>query len=863
MGSGVGYGSTERTLAMERRHFLETLAAWPALAPALGAQTAPTDAPQPLEESHFPSRLHQFVWRNWELANLDRMAQVTGASAEQIEELGRSMGLPAKSRLSDDHLRRIYITVIRQNWHLLPNEQLIELLGWDREKFEFTLKEDDFLDHKLGPKPRCEPVRYRGPSAAEVSRAAEIRVVVGRYFGELTSTPGEEPFAFIRRLTSDEVLRAPVPGVRAGENQVDVSGWPISNDFPGLTTILRRAVGPEASDARGFIEIGLSASARYEGEAFRIDIGERRVRLASGDITGLRQGVHYLLDQIEENGGPYLNRGEVVREAVVDPRYCYSYFALYGDPLLEPDLDPFPDNYLDRLARLGLNGVWMQGVLNGLSRSDTFPEFGDRSEERLANLRKLARRVRARGMKLFLYFNEPRAQSPEFFRNRPEMLGAERQGFHAMCTSIPAVREWITDGLAHVFKEVPELGGVFTITMSENLTNCHSKFRPEGCPRCSKRTPGAVVGEVLDAVYRGVRRSSADAEVIHWDWGWRGDMATELIPKLPKDVRLQSVSEWSIPIERGGVRSVTGEYSISVVGPGPRAKTHWALARKAGVRTMAKTQFNNTWEISAVPYIPVPNLIARHCDGLRRQGVSGLQVSWTLGGYPSPNLEAAKEYYYSPEPTEQEVLARVARRRYGAKAAAGVVKAWTAFSHAFEEFPYGVAIYNIPTQHGPANLLRLKPTGIRMSMLLFPQDDYLRWCRHYPPEVVAGQFTKMATMWREGLAVFEEALADVPASRRREAEEDLAIAETCHIHFRSVANQIQFYVWRDRPPGAERREALRAIIQNEIDLSRRLYAIARRHSVIAYEATNHYYYRPLDLVEKIVQCESLLGKVSV
>ncbi len=805
--------------------------------------------------------MHQFVWRNWELANLDRMAGVTEASPGQVDELGRSMGLPAKSLLSDDHLRRIYITVIRQNWHLLPNDQLIALLGWDRDKFEFTLKEDDFLDHKLGPKPRCERVRYRALSASEESRAAEVRQTVAKYFGDLASEPAEEPFAFIGRLTSDEVLRPAISGARAGESQVDVSGWSISNDFQSLATTLRRAIGPEASDAKGFIEVGLSASAQYEGEAFRIDIGKGRVRLASGDIAGLRQGVHHLLDQIEENGGPYLNQGEVQRAVAVDPRYCYSYFALYGDPLLEPDLDPFPDSYLERLARLGLNGVWMQGVLSGLARSEVFPEFGDRSEERLANLRELARRVRAHGMKLFLYFNEPRAQSPEFFRDRPEMVGAERQGFHAMCTSIPAVREWITNGLAHVFKEVPELGGVFTITMSENLTNCHSKFRPGPCPRCSKRTPGAVVGEVLDAVYRGVRRSSPGAEVIHWDWGWRGGMASELIPKLPKDVRLQSVSEWSIPIERGGVKSVTGEYSISVVGPGPRAKTHWALARKAGVRTMAKTQFNNTWEISAVPYIPVPNLIARHCDGLRREGVSGLQVSWTLGGYPSPNLEVAKEYYYSPEPTEEDVLARVARRRYGAKAAPGIVKAWGEFSRAFEEFPYGVAIYNIPTQHGPANLLRLDPTGIRMSMLLFPQDDYLRWCRHYPPEVVAEQFTKMAELWRTGLAVFERALEDVPVSRRAAAEEDLAIAETCHIHFRSVANQIRFYVSRDRSPSNERSEALRAIIQGEIDLSRRLYAIARRHSVIAYEATNHYYYRPLDLVEKIVQCEHLLGKV--
>ena len=32
-----------------------------------------------------------------------------------------------------------------------------------------------------------------------------------------------------------------------------------------------------------------------------------------------------------------------------------------------------------------------------------------------------------------------------------------------------------------------------------------------------------------------------------------------------------SVSEWDKPIERGGIKTKVGEYSISAVGPGPRA----------------------------------------------------------------------------------------------------------------------------------------------------------------------------------------------------------------------------------------------------------------------------------------------------
>jgi hypothetical protein len=37
-----------------------------------------------------------------------------------------------------------------------------------------------------------------------------------------------------------------------------------------------------------------------------------------------------------------------------------------------------------------------------------------------------------------------------------------------------------------------------------------------------------------------------------------------------------------------------------------------------------------------------------------------------------------------------------------------------------------------------------------------------------------------------------------------------------------------------------------------------MYGFARRHSVIAYEASNNYYYRPVDLLEKIVNCQHLL-----
>jgi hypothetical protein len=309
------------------------------------------------------------------------------------------------------------------------------------------------------------------------------------------------------------------------------------------------------------------------------------------------------------------------------------------------------------------------------------------------------------------------------------------------------------------------------------------------------------------------------------------------------------------------VKTVVGEYSMSVVGPGPRATRNWALARKHKLATVAKTQFNNTWEISAVPWIPVLPLVVEHCRKLAEAGIDGTMPSWTCGGYPSPNLHASAAYAFEPRPDDATVLRHEAERMYGAAVADEAVAAWKAFSEAFVEFPYGVAIYIIPTQHGPANLLRLTPTKLKPGMILFPYDAYKSWSGAYPPDVVRSQFRKVAAKWRTGLEKLERVAAKVPPTKRKAAQRELAIARTCHNHFESTANQVEFYMLRDRLPelsaaeGASARRRMLEIVEQERLLSREQYFVARGESLIGYEASNHYYYTPLDLVEKMLNCE--------
>lgn len=48
-------------------------------------------APAPVALPHFPDRLHTYVWRNWPLVALRRLAQVIGVKPEQILEIGRAI----------------------------------------------------------------------------------------------------------------------------------------------------------------------------------------------------------------------------------------------------------------------------------------------------------------------------------------------------------------------------------------------------------------------------------------------------------------------------------------------------------------------------------------------------------------------------------------------------------------------------------------------------------------------------------------------------------------------------------------------------------------------------------------------------
>jgi hypothetical protein len=538
-------------------------------------------------------------------------------------------------------------------------------------------------------------------------------------------------------------------------------------------------------------------------------------------------------------------------------RIIHSYFGSAGDVLLNTDrLDPYPSGLLAAYARVGINAIWLHGILYQLYPWRPAGELSRGFEKRLENLRALVERADAWGIKTFLYLNEPRGLPEDLYGDHPHLRGASHPDYLAcaLCTSNGEVLKYLEEASASLFSRVPGLGGAITITMSENLTHCHSKGFGETCPRCRDRSVGDVIAETNSAIARGIHSAAPSARVIAWNWAWKfsaapktHDWTTDVLKRIPTDIALMCTSEEGMPVEFGNDRANVLDYSISQVGPGEKAKRSWRYARENGNETVAKVQMNNTWELAAVPYLPVPYLTKRHLGNLKDIGIDRLMLSWTLGGYPSMNLKLL-----------DKGIEELSVEMFGPSAAATVRKAWRLFSSAFEEFPFNIqTAYYAPQNFGPMNLLFGDPTNYRATMVGFPYDDLESWAGAFSPETLERQFDLLAGKWSEGLTELDRAMAVVSPDFGKGLQDHIEVAAAAYCHFRSSLLQMRFVRLRGIPTG-EALDSVVSVLHEEIDLAKRLFDIVGRDSRIGFEASNHYFYTRNDLREKVLNCENLL-----
>lgn len=543
-------------------------------------------------------------------------------------------------------------------------------------------------------------------------------------------------------------------------------------------------------------------------------------------------------------------------------RLGYAFSTLYGDPLLTPDNSFFPDEELAAMRTWGINAVWMQAILYQLYPWDVAPELSKGWEKRLETLRDLVARAKRHGIQVYLYLNEPRCLPARLFNENPRLASLRGIDYPALgttglCTSCPEVLDFLREGCRHVFREVAGLGGVFTISYSENATSCHSKYRGSECPRCSSRTIPEVVAEVNRTIAESIHSIAPDARVIVWDWAWGavgGDLKPQLafdtVALLPDDVELMVTSGFLMPVIFCGVQGLVSDYSISQPGPGEHITALIRQAIQRGLKVHAKLQVNNSWECSVVPYIPSVDLVEQHLRQLRQEGVEGIMYGWTLGGYLGGNIGLL-------ESTPDELAEAYGGPKFGPL----LREAWKRWSSAFAEFPYtGALVYRGPSNAGPSNLLFLTPTGYSPTMVGYPYDAVEEWNGAFSSQILGFQFEKASTMWGEALEWLAAAVAEIKEPIPSAVADQLRVAEAVYCNLRSSALQIRFL--RMRNESVAKHAARRVtILDEEISLAQRQLRLVRQDSRIGYEPTNHYLFTANDLQEKIINCLHLKSEL--
>ena len=529
-------------------------------------------------------------------------------------------------------------------------------------------------------------------------------------------------------------------------------------------------------------------------------------------------------------------------------RLVYSYSAVYGDALLDESLDPYPDHLLQEYARCGINGIWIHAVLYQIQPYKWDLSLSENWEKRVEALRRLAVRARKYGIGTYLYLNEPRPMSESFYEEFPHLKGATFRSASCLCSSSEEVLDYLENTMESLFKSVPELAGYFHISYSENFTNCASRdfSVQQTCPRCKDRSTAEIQAELHNRMAKGAHRANPDALAIVHTWGWNSNWDTETISLLNENQAVLSVSEEKMPFVLNGIKGEVIDYSISKIGPGNVARKRWKAAKDKGLCPMAKIQINCSWEMSAIPFIPVFSLVAEHVEKVKENEINDFMLTWTLGGSPSPITELVCQLLDNDLPKET-VLNRFLQAKYGA-AAQLICKAERKFSQAFREFPFHVkTLYFGPQNYGPMAPFYVVPTQREATMVGFPYDDIKNWCGSFTEEQLEEQFYRMVTLWEKGLEILE---TNTFVSDRN-VHEFRNMAEGFYCHASSALNHIRFVRCREKGDT----NALIEAIRKERGIVKRLLVLRSKDSRIGFEASNQYYYTFQDLREKLINLD--------
>ena len=278
-------------------------------------------------------------------------------------------------------------------------------------------------------------------------------------------------------------------------------------------------------------------------ESYIISVKPDGCTILAEDTEGIRRAIVYLEDEMVSKEGPILPLGDIKRYPVLKKRITRGFFSptnrppKFGDELLD-DVDYYPDEYLNRLAHNGTNGLWIYTSFAQLTASPRIKEHGKFGEERMEKLKRVVRKCRRYGVKVYVFAIEPLGFTPDIAPSYPEFLGTHKgDRYVPICLRTEAGREHTVHATEKIFREIPELGGFIDITAGERPTSCASVATFCDCPRCKKYSRGENLAYAVDVLKEGIRRSGAKADFISWTYGHRYWNDNDIVDYISENYR--------------------------------------------------------------------------------------------------------------------------------------------------------------------------------------------------------------------------------------------------------------------------------------------------------------------------------------
>ncbi|MBN1197809.1 MAG: hypothetical protein JXA23_00560 [Bacteroidales bacterium] len=718
--------------------------------------------------------------------------------------------------------------------------------------------------------------------------------------------PGEDTWKFIGDLKSPLWTKHAWELKSAGPEQADLSkGVTIKENFldpknrletayEDLRTFL--AAGNVTAD-KGEYTIETVLSPDLKGEAFRLEIEPKGCRILAGDEEGIRRGIFQLEDEMLRLRGPYLPLGTTEKHTVVERRISRCVYGPIKRPPamrdeLMDDVDYYPDQYLNRLAHDGVNGLWLTVEFRDLVTTKFTPEAGKDGKKRLEKLRRTVAQCLRYGIKTYIFTIEPRAwgNQPPYYKDiyvldqYPELGGVRRGNTVNFCPMSNNAQEYLYQVVNTIFSEVPELGGMINISHGERTTTCASSISSRepykgeiACPRCSKTDPWDVLYTSLSSMKKGMHDASPDAELISWlyhastEWA---EWVFKIPTRTPEGVVLQINFESGVTRTEFGKRLKGGDYWLSTPGPGDNFVRQAEIARESGTKVSAKLQTGNSHEVASIPYVPVPSMVYRKFSAMRSLGVSHAMLGWYFGNYPGIMIKSAGLLSFEPFPEDEDIFLRQLASVYWKKEDIPmVVEAWKDFAEGYGNYPLqGEMGYYGPMHDGPVWPLLLKPADAPLSPTWLlgssftlkrwpPSGDRIgeclwrgtKWIDETMENVLTLEETielcrRMSTTWDKGVAILNK--LEPKYNNEPERILDIGLAKALGIQFRSGYNILRFYQMREemlRMEGRERLDILKQledIIKEEIEMDKQLIGLCEKDSRLGFhsEAEGYKYF---------------------